>query len=53
LGVTAITILGLLKLNIMGDGMTESVKSLWRDKSPQEIRDAHAVAKDAAATSEE
>jgi succinate dehydrogenase (ubiquinone) membrane anchor subunit len=30
LGVTIITTAGLLKLNISGPGMTETVKSLWR-----------------------
>lgn len=32
LGVTIVSILGLLKLNIGGVGMTESIKSLWRKK---------------------
>lgn len=32
LGVTIVTILGLLKLNVFGAGMTESIKSLWRKK---------------------
>ena len=30
LGLTSVTVLGLLKLNLFGDGMTKSVKSLWR-----------------------
>ena len=28
--LTAITVLGLLKLNLSGPGLTESIKSLWR-----------------------
>lgn len=44
LGVTAITILGLLKLNLLGDGMTESVKSMFRDVSPEERRAAATAA---------
>ena len=32
LGVTGITLVGLLKLNVMGPGLTESIKSLWRKK---------------------
>ena len=32
LGVTGVTLLGLLKLNVMGPGLTESIKSLWRKK---------------------
>lgn len=32
LGVTGITLIGLLKLNVMGPGLTESIKSLWRKK---------------------
>jgi|SaaInlStandDraft_6_1057023.scaffolds.fasta_scaffold74207_1 succinate dehydrogenase (ubiquinone) membrane anchor subunit len=45
LGVTVVTIFGLLKLNIMGDGMTESVKAMWRDRSPAEARAEAAAAK--------
>ncbi|KAJ1438207.1 hypothetical protein B484DRAFT_324213, partial [Ochromonadaceae sp. CCMP2298] len=30
LGVTVIGAAGLLKINVMGPGLTESVKSLWR-----------------------
>ena len=45
LAVTAITILGLLKLNLFGDGMTESVKSMFRDVSPEERRAIAAAAK--------
>jgi len=29
-GLTAVATLGLLKVNIMGDGLTESVKAMWR-----------------------
>lgn len=32
MGVTGITILGLLKLNLTGPGLTETYKSLWREK---------------------
>ena len=32
LGATGITMAGLLKLNLSGPGVTESVKSLWRKK---------------------
>jgi succinate dehydrogenase (ubiquinone) membrane anchor subunit len=32
LGVTALTMLGLLKLNLSGHGITETYKSLWREK---------------------
>ena len=45
LAVTAITVLGLLKLNLFGDGMTESVKSMFRDVSPEERRAIAAAAK--------
>ena len=45
LAVTAITILGLLKLNLFGDGMTESVKSMFRDVSPEERRAIAAAAR--------
>ena len=31
-GVTALTMFGLLKLNINGPGITESLKSFWRPK---------------------
>jgi succinate dehydrogenase (ubiquinone) membrane anchor subunit len=31
-GATSIAILGLLKLNVFGVGMTETIKSLWRKK---------------------
>jgi succinate dehydrogenase (ubiquinone) membrane anchor subunit len=30
-GVTAITLLGLLKLNIAGDGMTKTTLAMWKD----------------------
>ena len=30
LGVTGLTTLGLLKLNIEGPGITETLKSMWR-----------------------
>jgi len=29
-GITGVTVLGLLKLNIGGPGLTESVKGMWR-----------------------
>ena len=29
-GLTAVTVLGLLKHNLAGDGMTKSLKALWR-----------------------
>ena len=32
-GVTGVTILGLLKLNLTGPGITETVKSFWRPKA--------------------
>merc|ERR1712216_411934 len=32
LGLTSVTVLGLLKLNLTGDGMTNSVKALWKKK---------------------
>merc|ERR1711907_527455 len=32
LGFTTVTVLGLLKLNLAGDGMTQSVKALWKKK---------------------
>ena len=31
-GFTGVTILGLAKLNLMGPGITETVKSFWRPK---------------------
>lgn len=34
LGVTAVTTVGLLKLNLMGPGLTATIKRLW--KSPTE-----------------
>jgi len=33
--VTGLTLLGLLKINLCGSGITESVKSLWR--APQKV----------------
>ena len=37
LGITGITLLGLLKLNLAGPGITESYKSLWRaEAEPKE-----------------
>jgi len=30
--ITAIAVLGLLNLNFRGDGIIESIKSLWRDE---------------------
>ena len=30
LGLTGVSIVGLLNLNLRGEGMTASVKSLWR-----------------------
>ncbi|GMI35362.1 hypothetical protein TrCOL_g6346 [Triparma columacea] len=36
LGVTGVTILGLGNLNLRGDGMTETVKSMWRGKKKLE-----------------
>ena len=53
LGVTAVTILGLLKLNLFGDGMTESVKSMFREVSPEERRAIEAAKAPAAAAPEE
>ena len=32
LGMTVVTVLGLTKLNLAGDGISETVKSLWRPK---------------------
>lgn len=32
LGVTIITAAGLLKLNLTGEGLTETLKSMWRKK---------------------
>jgi succinate dehydrogenase (ubiquinone) membrane anchor subunit len=31
-GFTGVTLLGLLKLNLTGPGITETVKSVWRPK---------------------
>ena len=31
-GLTLVTVLGLLKLNTSGPGLTETLKSLWREK---------------------
>ena len=53
LGVTAVTILGLLKLNLFGDGMTESVKSMFREVTPEERRAIEAAKAPAAAAPEE
>jgi succinate dehydrogenase (ubiquinone) membrane anchor subunit len=36
LGVTGVTILGLLKLNLTGPGITETYKSLWREPPKEE-----------------
>jgi succinate dehydrogenase (ubiquinone) membrane anchor subunit len=35
LGITAITLLGLLKLNVADDGITETVKAMWKDPATQ------------------
>jgi len=35
LAVTVVTTVGLLKLNIQGPGLTESIKSLWRKPEPK------------------
>lgn len=35
LGVTGITLLGLLKLNLTGPGITETYKSLWREQQEE------------------
>jgi hypothetical protein len=34
--VTALCVLGLLNLSVQGDGITESIKSLWRDDKDKE-----------------
>lgn len=40
LAATVVTCLGLLKLNIQGPGLTESIKSLWRKPSNNnEVKD--------------
>ncbi len=31
-GVTTMTVLGLAKLNFQGEGLTETLKKLWREK---------------------
>lgn len=36
LGVTGITLLGLLKVNLVGPGITETYKSLWRERATEE-----------------
>lgn len=36
LGATIIAGAGILKLNMMGPGLTESVKSLWRNVEPKD-----------------
>jgi len=36
LGLTAFTVLGLLKLNTTGEGLTETVKKLWRGLPKEE-----------------
>lgn len=44
LGVTIITAAGLLKLNLTGPGLTETLKSMWRKKerkSKKGAADAH------------
>ena len=33
LGITGTTALGLVKLNLTGPGITETLKSLWRPKA--------------------
>lgn len=35
LGATGITLLGLLKLNLTGPGITETFKSLWREPADE------------------
>ena len=35
-GVTAVTLLGLLKLNLAGEGITETVKAMWKDPAKEE-----------------
>jgi len=35
-GITAITVLGLLKHNLAGDGMTKTLKALWRKPEAEE-----------------
>jgi succinate dehydrogenase (ubiquinone) membrane anchor subunit len=36
LGATTVTLLGLLKLNLSGPGLTETFKSLWRAEKKEE-----------------
>ncbi|EWM21298.1 succinate dehydrogenase subunit 4 [Nannochloropsis gaditana] len=36
LGATTVTVLGLLKLNLSGPGLTETYKSLWRAEKKEE-----------------
>ena len=35
LGVTILTAAGLLRLNLTGDGLTETLKSMWKPKGDQ------------------
>eukprot|EP01024_Parvocaulis_polyphysoides_P010862 TRINITY_DN13819_c2_g2_i1.p3 TRINITY_DN13819_c2_g2~~TRINITY_DN13819_c2_g2_i1.p3 ORF type:complete len:125 (-),score=18.02 TRINITY_DN13819_c2_g2_i1:228-602(-) len=36
LGVTGVTVIGLLRLNLFGPGITDSVKVLWRNEKKVE-----------------
>lgn len=37
--ITAVCVLGLLNLTFRGDGVTESIKSLWRDEKDKEKKE--------------
>lgn len=37
LGASGITALGLLKLNLFGPGLTDTVRSLWRHEKPEPL----------------
>lgn len=37
LGASGITALGLLKLNLFGPGLTDTVRSLWRHETPEPL----------------
>ena len=45
LGATVIAAAGLLKLNLMGPGLTEALKALWRRKKPAAAAAAAPAAK--------
>jgi succinate dehydrogenase (ubiquinone) membrane anchor subunit len=42
---TCVTVAGILRLNIQGPGLTETIKSLWRKKKSESVVAAVAAAK--------